>query len=180
MPLTIKVPGQELFNNDTQEFYYLPDKEITLEHSLLSISKWEAKWHVSYIDTKDKTTEQTLDYIKCMSIKGEISDDVICSLTRENIIEITQYIENPMTATTVKVTKKGTKDQIITSELIYSWMVGYQIPFECQKWHLNRLLKLIEVLNAQNQPQKKMTQSEIAARTRAINAKNRAKFKSKG
>ena len=181
MPLTITVPGKELFNNTTQEFIYLDDTVLTLEHSLISISKWEAKWHVPYIDTNDKTNEQMLDYIKCMSIKGNISDDVLASLTRENYIEITDYINNPMTATVVKETKgRGGNNQFTTSELIYSWMVGYQIPVEFEKWHLNRLLTLIRVINEQNKEQKKMTPSEIAARNKAINARNRAKYRSKG
>lgn len=180
MPLTIKIPGKELFNNKTQEFIYLPDYEITLEHSLISISKWEAKWHVSYIDTKEKTPEQTFDYIRCMSIKGEIPDDVLFNLSVKNIESIMDYIDNPMTATVIKSKDSTVRNQLITSELIYAWMVGYQIPFECQKWHLNRLLKLIQTVKELNKPSKKMSQSEIAARNKAINAKNRARFKSKG
>ena len=182
MPLTIKVPGQEYFNNVTQEFYYTEDTVLTLEHSLISISKWEAKWHIPYLETKEKTNEQMYDYIRCMSIKGEISDEVLYSMNADNMKAITAYIENPMTATVIKRTTKGggSHNQFTTSELIYSWMVGYQIPVEFEKWHLNRLLTLIDILNEQNKEQKKMTPSEIAARNRALNAKNRAKYRSRG
>ena len=181
MPLTIKVPGTELYNPKTNEFINLPEKTLVLEHSLISISKWESKWHISYVDTKEKTQEQMLDYISCMSLKGDIPFEVISSLTEQNIREITNYISDPMTASTIKRTSKpGGKQQIITSELIYSWMVAYQIPVEFEKWHLNRLLILIEIISEQNKAPSKMSKAETMRRYKDINAKNRAKYHSKG
>lgn len=180
MPLTIEIPGVEMFNNLTQEFITVEPTTLVLEHSLISISKWEAKWKVPYIDTKDKTREQQLDYIRCMSLKGNISDDVLKSIASQEMKQINDYINDSMTATEIKNTKSSASNQYTTSELIYSWMVGYQIPVEFEKWHLSRLLTLIKVLSEENKPKKKMTPSEISARNKALNAKNRAKYHSRG
>lgn len=180
MPLVIDIT-EELFNNETYEFSYRPVTTLTLEHSLISISKWEAKWHISYLSTKEKTPEQILDYIQCMCIKGDAKIENLNYMTREDLKKIVKYIEDPMTASTVNPENdKHNSDQFITSELIYSWMVGYQIPVEFEKWHINRLMMLISIIGEQNKKPTKKSTKDILAKQKAINERNRAKFKSKG
>lgn len=167
-----------------EEFVMIPYQkayDLELEHSLISISKWESKWHVPFISKENKTEEQTLDYIKCMTINKNIPDSVYDYLTADDVKKISDYINNPMTATTVaEIPGQKKNNQQVTSEVIYSWMTGLQIPFECEKWHLNRLLKLIEVCNANNTPPKKMGRNEIMSRNMALNKARRAKYNSKG
>ncbi len=181
MPLTINIPERELFDNKTQEFFYTNPETIVLEHSLISISKWEAKWHVSYFLKEKKTIEQVYSYIQCMCIKGNSSMEVLCNLTDENLLEIMDYIDNPMTATTVREDDKPKKeDNFLTSEVIYSFMVGYSIPIECEKWHINRLLTLIKVLNEQNKEPKKKSEAELIRDYKKINERNKALFHTTG
>ena len=152
---------------------------LNLEHSLISISKWESKWHIPFLSS-EKTEEQTIDYIKCMMINPGYSDSIIDYLNVEHVQMISDYINNPMTATSV-IEKPGRKTgEIVTSELIYYWMIALQIPHEFEKWHLNRLLKLIEVCNVKNEPPKKMSAREIMERNQALNKARRAKYNTKG
>ena len=184
--ITIHIPEQPkktLWNPKNEEFIDIEGTkayDLNLEHSLISISKWEAKWHVPFISKENHTEEQTLHYIKCMTINKDVPDSVYDHLTAKDIQEISDYINNPMTATTVKDSGGKKSNEIITSELVYYWMTALQIPFECEKWHLNRLLKLIEVCNIKNQPAKKMSKSEIIERNRALNEARRAKYHTKG
>lgn len=168
-----------------EEFITIPQQNainLNLEHSLISISRWESKWHVPFISKDNKTEEQTLDYIKCMTInKNVVPDSVYENLTADDIRKISEYINDPMSATTVtQIPGQKKSNQIPTSEVIYSWMVGLQIPLECEKWHLNRLMKLIEVCSANQTPPKKMGKEEIMSRNKALNAARRAKYNSKG
>lgn len=176
--------ARDYWDPKKEEFIKVPYQkayDLNLEHSLISISKWESKWHVPFISKDSKTEEQTLDYIRCMTIDKNIPDTVYNYLTAEDVKKISEYINNPMTATVVTNTPDQKKSgQILTSEVIYSFMTGLQIPFECEKWHLNRLLKLIEVCNANNTPPKKMGKNEIMSRNKALNAARRAKYNSKG
>ena len=178
MPLIIDVV-EEGFNSSTNEFLYTTIATLTLEHSLISVSKWEAKWHKPYLENDKKTPEQMLDYIRCMSIKGNIADEVLCKLSKENLQTVTDYINNTMTASTVKEPEgsvKGVKRNFITSELIYSWMVSYRIPVEFEKWHLNRLLTLIKVLDEQNKEPEKKSEAQLIKDYARIREENRAKF----
>lgn len=178
--LEIVVPGDEQYDDETQEFIYTPDQILRLEHSLVSISKWEAKWHIPFLNGKPKTRKQELHYIKCMTI-NEVDPYIYTCLTNENIKQINSYIEDPMTATTfTKLPGGGNSGVVTTSELIYYYLIALQIPFECQHWHLNRLMTLIEVCNRKNQPQKKMSQQEILSRNAALNAARRKQYNSKG
>lgn len=175
-------PSRDLFDEQKQEFVHIDEFKgctLNLEHSLISISKWEAKWHIPFLNS-NKTEEQTLHYIKCMTINQGINDYVYDYLTPDNIKDISEYINDPMTATTVKDIGGKKNREIITSELLYYWMIALNIPFECEKWHLNRLMQLIAVCNAKNTPPKKMGKSEIMARNQALNAARRAKYNSKG
>lgn len=181
MPLTINVPQREFFNNKTQEFIYLDPEVLVLEHSLISISKWEAKWHIPYFKEKNKTREQTYSYIQCMCIKGNSSMDVIKTLTDDNLVAITEYINDPMTATTIKDSDdKKNNDNFMTSEVIYALMVNYRIPVEFEKWHINRLIMLIRVLNEQNKEPKKKTEQELINDYKQINERNKRLLHTKG
>ena len=181
--LEIVVPGsQEMWDESRQEFVYGDGKDVTLcpEHSLISISKWEAKWQIPFIDS-EKTDEQILDYIRCMTLNKSVDPTVYDRLTLDNIRTINRYISSPMTATTVKDPKGSRKTaEKVTSELIYYWMITFNIPVEFEKWHINRLIMLIRVCSAKAEPAKKMSRSEIMAQNRALNAARRAKHHTKG
>ena len=179
--LHITIPATEMFDESTGFFVYSKELTIKLEHSLISISKWESKWRKPFLHTRDKSDEEIVDYIKCMTLTQNVDDDAYRRLTRDNIVQINQYIENPMTATTFREERNGKNNrEIITSELIYYWMIALNIPVEFEKWHLNRLLTLIRVCNVKNQPPKKMSKREILSRNHALNAARRKQFNSKG
>lgn len=178
--LTITVPGLEYYNEETEEFYYYPDVNLDLEHSLVAISKWESKWHKPFLNGKDRTLEEIVDYIKCMTVNDVDDVSAFDRLTEYNLISINDYIGESMTATTFNDEPKAVGREIITSEIIYYWMVTYNIPFECQYWHLNRLLTLIKVCNAKNNPPKKMSQKEILARNKALNESRKKQLNTRG
>lgn len=173
--------AQELFNDEDQTFSFLPEKTLLLEHSLISISKWESKYHIPFLGKEKKTTEQTLYYIRCMLINKGVTDDVITHLSSTNFNDINDYIGDPMTATTFQNSKKddGTRETI-TSELIYYWMISFNIPMECEKWHINRLLTLIQVCNIKNAPANKLSKKDAISRQRALNDARRKKYGTKG
>lgn len=179
--LQITVPGVELYDEKNEEFIYLKERTLQLEHSLVSLSKWEAKWHKPFISKTNKTEEEVVDYVKCMTITQNVDPDVYTRLTKQNYDEIEAYINAPMTATTFKEGRLGKKGSgIVTNEIIYYWMVSLNIYKECEKWHLNRLLTLIRVCNEKNAPSKKMSKSEIMKNNAALNAARRQKLNSKG
>ena len=180
--LKITIPKTEIFDENKEVFIYIKRTELILEHSLLSISKWESKWMKPFLDDSyEKTDEEVLDYIRCMSIR-EIDSNVLLGLRKKDIDSIIKYIDSPMTASSVTFysPKKSNKKEKITSELIYYWMIASGIPFECEKWHLNRLLMLIKIFGAKNSSDKKVSASETAKMQSALNAKRRAMHKSKG
>lgn len=178
--LSITIPGLESFDETTNEFIYYEGETIQLEHSLVSISKWESNWCKPFLSGSDKTVEEIMDYIKCMTVTENVSEDVYERLSEENFAKINEYIGRPMTATTfVEDNNKGGRE-IITSEIIYYWMVSYNIPFECQYWHLNRLLTLVKVCNVKNNPPKKMSRQEVLARNKALNEARRKEMNTRG
>ena len=185
--LQITIPATddtEFWDEDSESFVTSPgNKEVTLqlEHSLISISKWESKWCKPYISKKDKTDEEAIDYIKCMTITRNVDPSVYERLTHDHIKQIQEYINAPMTATTISNIKNGKgNNEIITSEVIYYWMISLQIPTEFDKWHLNRLITLIRVFDAKNGPTKKMSRRETMSRNAQLNAARRKQFNSKG
>ena len=178
--LQITVPGREQFNEATNEFITLKEQTLQLEHSLISLSKWESKWCKPFLSNKDKTDEETIDYIRCMTLTQNVKPEVYYNLTIENLNQVNDYINAPMTATTFSNDRQKPNRDIITAELIYYWMIAHNIPFECQKWHLNRLLTLIRVCSVKNTPAKKMSRSELMSRNASLNAARRAQFNSKG
>lgn len=179
--LTITIPATEQWDEQKQEFVHGKEQTLVLEHSLISLSKWESKWCKPFLAKGEKTLEETLDYIKFMTVTKNVDPQVYNRLSITNIEEINQYIGSPQTATTITDDKSGrTNRETVTSELIYYWMISLQIPFECQKWHLNRLLTLIRVCTVKNQPPKKMSKRAVTSQYAALNAARRKQLNSKG
>ena len=180
--LEITVPNQELFNEETSEFIYIKEQTLRLEHSLVSVSKWESKWLKPFLSKEEKTPEETIDYIRCMTITQNVDPMVYYAITNENINKVSKYIDSPMTATWFSKVqdRPGASREVVTSELIYYWMIALNIPMECQKWHLNRLLTLIKICNIKNQDPKKMSKKAIMSSNKSLNAARRAKYNSKG
>ena len=179
--LQITVPATEMYDESRNEFVYTKEQTLQLEHSLVSLSKWESKWCKSYISTKNMSDEETIDYIRCMTINKNVDPGVYERLTLANIREIEKYIAAPMSATYFSTDKKSKNSrEKVTAELIYYWMIDLNIPFECQKWHLNRLLTLIRVCNVKKQPRRTMSNQEIMSRNSALNAARRKQFNTKG
>lgn len=152
----LTIPGYEYYDEKTNRFGNTKTTTLQLEHSLISLSKWEEKWEKPFLGKEEKTIEQCVDYIRCMTITQNVDPMVYNGLTQENIDQVNKYIEAPMTATWFNETgNKAFSHQTITAEIIYYWMIALNIPFECQKWHLNKLLTLIRVCNIKNTPPKK-------------------------
>jgi len=172
--LTITIPGVEFFDEELEEFVNTKDCTLELEHSLISLSKWESKWGRPFLSPEKRTDEQALDYIRFMTITRNVDEKVYAAIPDNVMKQVSDYIEAPMTATTFYEIKSPTgRPETVTAELIYYWMIALTIPFECQKWHLNRLMTLIRVCNVKNQPPQKMSRSEIASRNRSLNAARR-------
>jgi hypothetical protein len=180
--LQIAVPlGTEYYDENKEEFIYPKVQILQLEHSLVSLSKWESKWHKPFLSKERMSDEETTDYIKCMTLTQNVPPMVYGYLTSENIQEVTDYINDPMTATTFSEDKNGKPNrEIVTAEIIDYWMISLNIPFECRKWHLNKLLALIKVCTIKNSPQKKMSQKEAMSQQRALNAARRKKLGTRG
>lgn len=180
--LEIVVPPAELYNEEKEIFIESSKKDqiLRLEHSLVSLSKWESKWCKPFLSDERKTEEETIDYIRCMTITQNVDPITYKCLTADNVRKINEYIDSPMTATTFMNTHKSVNREIITSELIYYWMIALNIPFECQKWHLNRLLTLINVCNIKNSPEQKMSTREIYERNRILNEARKKQLRTKG
>lgn len=180
--LQIDISATELYDEVNNEFITTPAATLHLEHSLISISKWESKWKKPFLDPKTSmTTEQSIDYIRCMTLDKKVDPNVYYAIDAQNMKLVNEYINSELTATWFSErTKRNVSHEIVTSELIYYWMVAYQIPWEAQKWHISRLLTLITICNIKNQPPKKMSKGEILRRNRALNAARRKAHHTKG
>lgn len=179
--LQITIPAVEQWDEVNQEFVNLKEQTLQLEHSLVSISKWESKWNKAFLSSKEKSVEETIDYVRCMTLTKNVKPEIYNFLTADNLSEINRYIDAPMTATYfMEDESKSGGREIITSELIYYWMIALNIPFECQKWHLNRLLTLVKVCNIKNAPPKRKSKQDIMRRNAKLNAERRKKMHSKG
>ena len=179
--LMITVPETESFDPVTETFFSTKEQKLTLEHSLLSISKWEAKWGKPFLDRKTpKTMEESRDYIRCMTITQNVDPNIYFALTDKNYREILDYMEKPMTATWFTPDNRPPGREIVTAEVIYYYMVSLQIPFSCEKWHFNRLMTLIKVCNVKNKTPKKMNKRQIMSRNQALNAARKAKLNTTG
>lgn len=184
MSLKITIQPNELWDESNQRFITI-DKPVvlSLEHSLVSISKWEAKWKKAYLSKIPKTLEEKLDYIRCMTLTQNVDPKVYYLLDEKTVKEINDYIEDPMTATTFNDRNSATetyKNRIVTSEELYYLMFVNNIPVDFQKWHLNRLLTLLKVFSVKNAPPKKMSKENLMKSYADINRANRAKFHTKG
>ena len=187
MPLDVIIPARpekEFFDEEKQEFFVIPgtkERKLELEHSLVSLSKWESKWKKPFLSTKNLTTEETLDYIRCMTKTQNVPPEVYKNIPNEVIKQVSDYIADPMTATWFsKEDQKKPNHEVITAELIYYWMIALNIPPQYEKWHLNKLITLIRVCSAKNEPPKKMNKRSIMSRNAALNAARRKQLNSKG
>jgi hypothetical protein len=179
--LQITIPSAEFWDERKHEFVQVKEQTLQMEHSLLSLSKWEAKWNKPFLTDKPKTDEEVLDYIKCMTITQNVSPETYLRLTKDNITKINEYIGASMTATTFSEDKtRKPNREIVTSELIYYWMIAMNIPPEYQKWHLNRLMTLIRVCSIKNQPPKKRSAKDVASSNASLNAARRKQLNTKG
>lgn len=181
--LTLDIPSVEFFDESTNEFVTTKGRTLHLEHSLLSLSKWESKWQIPFLDdSKRLTTEQMLDYIRCMTLDRDVDPMIYKSLSREHLEKINAYVNSKESATwfskpqTLNRTGRPGKKEIMTSEVIYHSMFSAGIPIECEKWHLNRLFNLIRIFGIKSQKPKKMSKAAIAAQNRALNDARRKKY----
>ena len=179
--LRLVIPEVELWDEVKQEFVYSKEQTLELEHSLVSLSKWESKWNKAFLSNRDKTEEEILDYIKCMTLTPDVPPITYSFLSRNDFAKINDYIVAPMTATVFSDDKTSKSSrETVTAELIYYWMIALNIPFECQYWHLNRLLTLVKVCNIKNAPPKKRSRREIMSRNAALNAARRKELNTSG
>ncbi len=181
--LQVVVPGGEFYDERSGEFVTTKSQVLQLEHSLVSISKWESKWKKPFISKDEKSDTEWIDYIRCMTLTQNVNPLIYYNIPTNVLKKIFDYINDPMSATTIteiKVPGQARKKEVITSELIYYWMVAMQIPFECQKWPLNRLITLIRICEIKNTPPKKMSKSQILSRNAALNAARRSSLGTKG
>lgn len=183
MSITIRIPDTELWDPLKEEFVHVKEQTILMEHSLLSVDKWESKWKKSYLSSEDKSALEVMDYLRCMTITKNVNPYVYYAIPADELQRIKAYISDPMTATTFtdrESGKRGRKREVITSEIIYWQMTQLNIPMEWEKRHLNKLLTLIRVGAIKSQPQKKMSNREITKQNSALNAARRAKHHTKG
>lgn len=179
--LQLTIPATELWDESNETFLYTEEQTLELEHSLVSLSKWEAKWHKPFLTKEDKTIDETIDYIKCMTLTENVDETVYRLLNNEHLKKINEYIEDPMSATTIKELQRGKRNgEQVTSELIYYWMTALNIPVEYERWHLNRLFTMIRVCNIKNQPPKKMGKRAVMNQNRALNEARRQQYNTKG
>lgn len=179
--LRLTIPAREYWDEEALEFVKTREYNLELEHSLVSLREWESKWNKAFISKQPKTYEETIDYIKCMTLTDNVPPDAYKHLTKENIREVNKYIKAPMTATYISEDKKSKgRGETVTAELIYYWMISLNIPFECQYWHLNSLITLVKVCNVKNSPPKKMSRREIASRNADLNRARRKQLNTRG
>lgn len=179
--LHVTIPAVEHWDEVNQVFITNKEQKLQLEHSLVSISKWESKWHKAFMSSENRTYEETIDYIRCMTITQNVDPEIYTFVTDDIITQVNEYIANPMTATWFNEDRSGRRSsETITSELIYYWMISLNIPKECEKWHLNRLLTLVRVCNIKNQPPKRMSKRETASRYAALNKARRQQYNTRG
>lgn len=178
--LKIHFDGIETFDDDKQEFVNYPACDLELEHSLVSVSKWESIWEKPFLGDQTKSIEETTSYIACMQNDDLLPAEAFKYLSVDEFNKIQKYIEKKMTATWFSESNSKNGNSVVTSELIYFWMVTFQIDFQCQYWHLNRLMTLIRVCSEKNKPAKKMNKQEQMARMRELNNKRRMEMGTNG
>lgn len=178
--LEINVPDGELWIESKQQFVQVKGRTLRLEHSLIAISKWESRYHKAFLGRSEKTPEEILEYIKCMTITPNVDPNIYLILTSENLDEINKYLADPLTATWFCEEETKPNNETVTSELIYYWMISFNIPVEFERWPIQRLMTLIRVCSIKNKPPKKVSQQATMNKYRELNAARRAKYHSKG
>ncbi len=179
--LKITVPGVEHYDEETSEFVTIGDVDLELEHSLVSLSKWESIHEKPFLGKDEKSHEEVLSYVKAMIMTPDFPPEVLSKLSQDNLKEINNHIDSKMTATWFSDNPNSPKSrEVITAELIYYWMIGFNIPFECEAWHLNKLFTLIKVCNLKTSKPKPMSRGETVARNRELNAQRRAQLGTRG
>lgn len=179
--LKLTVVGQELFNEETSEFIIGSDFVLELEHSLVSLSKWESKFQKPFLTKDHKSPEEVLAYLEFMILNEDYPENLMLSLTREHFTAVQEYIDSAESATTFgQLPEKRGKGETITSELIYYWLVAFNIPFEVERWHLNRLFALVRICNIKNQKPEKRKKGDAARQYRELNEKRRAQYGTTG
>ena len=186
--LTITIPGGEFYDEENEKFFETKGKTIVIEHSLVSISKWESKWKKPFIETLNNWSknpesinmDEILDYIRCMTLTQNVDPIVYRTIPAQIINDIFEYMNDPMTATWFRNEEHNKRGEVVTSELVYYWMTALNITFECKKWHFNRLMVLIRIASEKNQPPKKMNKNSILKQNRSLNAQRRARMRSRG
>lgn len=180
--LRVVVPQQELFNAETNRFEDVGGFALELEHSLASVSKWEEIWEKPFLGKEEKTPEETLSYIQCMILTPDVPPNVLHGLTKENLEAINDHLKAKKTATwfNERADQGRGSSEVVTAELIYYWMTAFNVPFECQYWHLNRLLTLLKVCNEKNAPKKKMNRRQAMQEQKRLNAQRRAEYGTRG
>src|SRR3954447_23059991 len=179
--LTIVVGDTEMFDDKQQKFVAQGGTQLELEHSLLSLSKWESEHEKPFLGKETKTPEEIISYIKAMTLTPNFPKDIFLHLSEENVNAINEYIDRKMTATWFAEQRSVPRtSEVVTSELIYYWMTAFNIPFECEKWHLNRLFTLIRICNVKQDKPKKMSRAEVARRNRELNEQRKKQLGTKG
>lgn len=179
--LSITIPAVEYYDELNEIFVQVTEQKLQLEHSLVSVSKWEQKWHKPFLTKDRRTREENADYVRCMTLTQNVDPRVYMGIPDKIMDRIMEYIDDPMTATWFPEEKNTTINrETVTNEIIYYWMIALDIPMECQKWHLNRLITLIRVCNAKNKPTKKMSRKDILAQNRAVNEARRKALGTRG
>ncbi len=185
--LKIVIPPSDGWNEEKEEFVNFAGKTLSLEHSLVSVAKWEARWHKPFLDSTNKTVEEVIDYVRCMTLTQNVDPSVYSFLTEDNFKQINDYINDTMTATWFvenENRRRKSSSEKITSELVYYWMIAFNIPMECQKWHFNRLMTLIRICEIKNEEQygksNKMPKSALVNKYASLNAARRKAWNTKG
>lgn len=179
--LRIIIEGDELYDEEKEEFFTIDDVTLDLEHSLLSVSKWESEYKKPFLASGEKTAEEIFGYLKAMVVTPGVDPGVLSRCSSKTIDQIQQYIESSQSATTFgSIPERRGPGEVITSELIYYWMISFNIPFDCERWNLNRLFALIRICNIKQSKPKKMSRNEIAQRNREINERRKAELGTSG
>lgn len=180
--LTVTIPAIELYDEYKNEFIIIDSTQLTLEHSLVSLSEWESKWEKPFLSKTALNEEETIDYIRCMTLNTDVPPEVYLAIPDTVIKQISDYITKPTTATWITETnnKKKSSSKVITAELIYFWMISFHIPVDFQNWHLNKLITLIRVCEAENNPPKNKSKKNILNEYAALNNARRQQLKTKG